>query len=124
MSNPNEQAFRPPILPKKTPDEEIRVFLTCGKKVCFLHPLAWTRRMYRSDAFPEQVEKFSELIRCPWHEHRSVAAKRHGAAVLNIKKTNLLCDFWPHGQLPPITALLRTKRHVQRAMSLSLKRER
>jgi peroxiredoxin len=103
MSNPIEAGVpAPDFTLKNTRDEEIRLSDLRGKKVLLSwHPLAWTGVCTdQMRSLETNFEKFSELNTVPLGMSIDpVACKKAWAAVLNIKKTDLLSDFWPHGQV-------------------------
>lgn len=73
-----------------------------GKKVLLsFHPLAWTDVCAKQmQSLEENYETFQSLNTvCLGLSIDTVPSKKAWAESLNIKKTPLLCDFWPHGEV-------------------------
>ncbi len=73
-----------------------------GKKVLLSwHPLAWTSvctdQMRSLEANYDRFEKANTVALGLSVD--AVPSKEVWAAVLSLKKTSLLCDFWPHGKV-------------------------
>lgn len=72
-----------------------------GKKVLLSwHPLAWTSVCTdQMRALEANYDRFEELNTVPLGMSVDPAAsKKVWAAVLSIRETSLLSDFWPHGK--------------------------
>ncbi len=81
---------------------EIRVLDFPGKRVILsFHPLAWTSICARQmEALEANREAFDALGAVALGiSVDSVPCKRAWAVRLGIKKTRLLADFWPHGEV-------------------------
>jgi len=77
-----------------------------GKKVLLsFHPLAWTDVCAKQmQSLEENYETFKKLNTvCLGLSIDTVPSKKAWALSLNINKTPLLCDFWPHGEVAKIT---------------------
>jgi peroxiredoxin len=73
-----------------------------GKKVLLsFHPLAWTRVCAQQmESLEAKKEVFADLNTIAFGlSVDSVPCKRAWAKSLNIEHTQLLCDFWPHGEV-------------------------
>ncbi len=73
-----------------------------GKKVLLsFHPLAWTDVCAKQmQSLEENYETFKKLNTvCLGLSIDTVPSKKAWALSLNINKTPLLCDFWPHGEV-------------------------
>ncbi len=73
-----------------------------GKKVLLSwHPLAWTSVCTdQMRSLERNKEKFKKLNTVPLGISVDPSASKHAwAAVLSIRETLLLSDFWPHGKV-------------------------
>ncbi|HEX13056.1 MAG TPA: redoxin domain-containing protein [Desulfurella acetivorans] len=73
-----------------------------GKKVLLsFHPLAWTDVCAKQmQSLEENFDIFKQLNTvCLGLSIDTVPSKKAWAKSLNIEKTPLLCDFWPHGEV-------------------------
>ncbi|MGM0651905.1 MAG: redoxin domain-containing protein [Bacillota bacterium] len=90
------------FLLKNHNDQEVSLKDLSGKKVLLsFHPLAWTKvcaEQMRS--LEANHDKFTELNTVPLGISVDPGpCKKAWASELDIKKTSLLCDFWPHGKV-------------------------
>ncbi|OSS41412.1 Alkyl hydroperoxide reductase subunit C-like protein [Desulfurella amilsii] len=73
-----------------------------GSKVLLsFHPLAWTDVCAKQmQSLEDNYEVFKKLNTvCFGLSIDTVPSKKAWAEQLNIAKTQLLCDFWPHGEV-------------------------
>jgi len=73
-----------------------------GKKILLsFHPLAWTSVCAKQmQSLEKNQEKFKEFNTIAVGISIDTApSKQAWAKEIGIKKTRLLCDFWPHGQV-------------------------
>lgn len=73
-----------------------------GKKILLsFHPLAWTDICAKQmQSLEENYDTFKILnTACLGLSIDTVPSKKAWAKSLNIDKTPLLCDFWPHGKV-------------------------
>jgi len=73
-----------------------------GSKVLLsFHPLAWTDVCAKQmQSLEDNYEVFKKLNTvCLGLSIDTVPSKKAWAKSLNIEKTPLLCDFWPHGEV-------------------------
>lgn len=73
-----------------------------GSKVLLsFHPLAWTDVCAKQmQSLEDNYEVFKKLNTvCLGLSIDTVPSKKAWAKSLNIEKTPLLCDFWPHGEI-------------------------
>jgi peroxiredoxin len=73
-----------------------------GSKVLLsFHPLAWTDVCAKQmQSLEDNYEVFKKLNTvCLGLSIDTVPSKKAWASSLNIEKTPLLCDFWPHGEV-------------------------
>lgn len=73
-----------------------------GKKVLLSwHPLAWTGVcLDQMRSLEVNSEKFASLNTVPFGMSVDTGpSKKAWAAAASLKKTSLLCDFWPHGKV-------------------------
>lgn len=81
--------------------QEIRLSKLRGKKILLSwHPLAWTSVCAKQMKTLEKNQKaFAGLNTVALGlSVDTVPSKKAWAAALKIRKTRLLCDFWPHGK--------------------------
>jgi len=73
-----------------------------GRKVLLsFHPLAWTGVCAKQmKSLEENYDRFEELNTVPVGVSVDTVPTKHAwAKELKIKRTRLLCDFWPHGEI-------------------------
>jgi len=73
-----------------------------GKKILLsFHPLAWTKVCAQQmESLEAKKEEFDQLNTIAFGiSVDSVPCKKAWAKSLNIEKTQLLCDFWEHGEV-------------------------
>ncbi len=73
-----------------------------GKKILLsFHPLAWTKVCAQQmESLEEKKEEFDQLNTIAFGiSVDSVPCKKAWAKSLNIEHTQLLCDFWKHGEV-------------------------
>jgi len=91
--------------------QEIRLSMLRGKKILLSwHPLAWTSVCAKQMKTLEKNQKaFAGLNTVALGlSVDTVPSKKAWAAALKIKKTRLLCDFWPHGKAARSLGIFRT----------------
>ncbi|MCX8093192.1 MAG: redoxin domain-containing protein [Candidatus Goldbacteria bacterium] len=82
--------------------EEINIFEIKNKKILLsFHPLAWTSICAKQMKILEKrYDSFLKLNTISFGVSVDTEpSKKEWAKVLKIKKLQLLCDFWPHGEL-------------------------
>ena len=89
-----------------------------GKRVLLsFHPLAWTpvcaEQMQSLEKSAKALDKLNTVA--VGISIDSVPCKAAWANSLEIKKTRLLCDFWPHGALAKYLGILRAEGFSERA---------
>ena len=92
-------------------EESFKLSTLRGKKVLLsFHPLAWTpvceKQMKSLEANQEIFESLNTVA--VGISVDSVPCKKAWAEHIDVKKTRLLCDFWPHGH---VAELLKVFRH-------------
>ncbi|HII98116.1 MAG TPA: redoxin domain-containing protein [Methanoregula sp.] len=81
-------------------DSTFSLLENSGKRVLLsFHPLAWTEYCAAQMTSLEENQNRFEELNCVavGISVDSKPCKREWAKTLRIKKTRLLCDFWPHG---------------------------
>jgi peroxiredoxin len=81
---------------------DVRLDAYKGSKVLLsFHPLAWTDVCAKQmQSLEDNYEVFKKLNTvCLGLSIDTVPSKKAWAKSLNIEKTPLLCDFWPHGEV-------------------------
>lgn len=89
-----------------------------GKKILLsFHPLAWTPVCAQQmKSLEDNVEVFKQLQTIAVGiSIDSVPSKNAWAKTLNIKHTQLLCDFWPHGGVAQQLGIFRDEGFSERA---------
>ncbi|NTU60827.1 MAG: redoxin domain-containing protein [Caldiserica bacterium] len=79
---------------------ELKLSDFLGKKVLLsFHPLAWTGVCSQQmKSLEDNYESFTKLNTVPLgFSIDTVPSKKAWAKSLEIEKTSLVCDFWPHG---------------------------
>jgi len=89
-----------------------------GEKVLLsFHPLAWTsvcaKQMQALEKYKKSLDKLNTVA--VGLSVDSVPCKTAWAKSLRIKKTRLLADFWPHGDVAKSMGLLRKEGFSERA---------
>jgi len=92
--------------------EEFKLSGSRGKKVLLsFHPLAWTdicaRQMQSLEANADTFASLNTVA--VGVSVDSIPSKKAWAESLEIKKTRLLSDFWPHGEVIGLYGLFREK---------------
>lgn len=92
--------------------EEFKLSDSRGKKVLLsFHPLAWTdicaRQMQSLEANADTFASLNTVA--VGVSVDSIPSKKAWAESLEIKKTRLLSDFWPHGEVIGLYGLFREK---------------
>jgi peroxiredoxin len=92
-------------------EESFKLSTFRGKKVLLsFHPLAWTsvceKQMKSLEANQDVFESLNTVA--VGVSVDSVPCKKAWAEHIDIKRTRLLCDFWPHGH---VAELLKVFRH-------------
>lgn len=80
--------------------KELKLSYFIGKKVLLsFHPLAWTGVCSQQmKSLEDNFESFTKLNAIPLgFSIDTVPSKKAWAKSLEIEKTSLVCDFWPHG---------------------------
>jgi len=83
-----------------------------GKRVLLsFHPLAWTSVCAKQmQSLEKNFDEFKKLNTIAVGINiDSIPSKNAWAKTLNIKKTKLLSDFWPHGQVAQMYGVFREK---------------
>ena len=107
-------------------DEEIRLSDLKGKKVLLSwHPLAWTGVCTdQMRSLEVNADKFEQLNTVPLGMSIDpVACKKAWAAVLLVKKVDLLCDFWPHGQVAANYGVFTEQRGLSKRVNIIIDEE-
>lgn len=92
--------------------EEFKLSDSRGKKVLLsFHPLAWTDICARQmESLEANADTFASLNTVAVGVSvDSIPSKKAWAESLEIKKTRLLSDFWPHGEVIGLYGLFREK---------------
>jgi len=92
----------PDFLLKDQSKNEIQLSKLKGKRILLsFHPLAWTgicaKQMKALDRNKDVFDRLNALAFGVSIDH--VPCKYAWAKELNITRTSLLCDFWPHGAM-------------------------
>ena len=92
-------------------EESFKLSTFRGKKVLLsFHPLAWTsvceKQMKSLEANQDVFESLNTVA--VGVSVDSVPCKKAWAEHIDVKRTRLLCDFWPHGH---VAELLKVFRH-------------
>ena len=92
-------------------EESFKLSTLRGKKVLLsFHPLAWTsvceKQMKSLEANQDVFESLNTVA--VGVSVDSVPCKKAWAEHIDVKRTRLLCDFWPHGH---VAELLKVFRH-------------
>ncbi len=94
-------------------NNEVQVSELKGKKVVLsFHPLAWTKVCAEQmKSLEKNVERFKELNTVALGLSVDSVPSKHAWAKkeLNIKDTQLLSDFWPHGEVAKKLGIFREK---------------
>ncbi len=96
-------------------EKEIHLSDYKGKKVLLsFHPLAWTKVCAEQmKALEKNLARFEELNTVALGlSVDTVPSKKAWAKELGIKKTRLLSDFWPHGEVARSYGIFREKEGV------------
>ena len=83
-----------------------------GKRVLLsFHPLAWTGVCAKQmQSLEKNIDEFKKLNTIAVGINiDSIPSKNAWAKALNIKKTRLLSDFWPHGKVAQMYGVFREK---------------
>lgn len=102
----------PDFVLKDQNGEETRLSDSKGKNVLLsFHPLAWTRVCAEQmKSLEANVDAFERLNTAAFGVNvDSVPSKKAWAEHLGIKKTRLLSDFWPHGEVAALYGIFREK---------------
>lgn len=102
----------PDFVLKNQNGEEIQLSDSKGKNVLLsFHPLAWTRVCAEQmKSLEANVDAFERLNTAAFGVNvDSVPSKKAWAEYLDIKKTRLLSDFWPHGEVAALYGIFREK---------------
>ena len=98
--------------------KDFRLAAFRGKRVLLsFHPLAWTPVCAQQMQSLEKNKKALDDLNtvAVGLSIDSVPCKAAWAGSLKIKKTRLLCDFWPHGALAKSLGILRAEGFSERA---------
>lgn len=96
-------------------NKELRLSEFKGKKVLLsFHPLAWTkvcaRQMQSLEKNREVVDRLNTVALGLSVD--TVPSKHAWAKELGIKKTRLLSDFWPHGEVAKLYGIFRAENGI------------
>jgi len=86
-----------------------------GKKILLsFHPLAWTGVCAKQmKSLEDNFKKFNDLNAIAVGiSIDTVPSKKTWAESLDIKKTRLLADFWPHGEIAKAYKIFREKQGI------------
>lgn len=91
-------------------EESFKLSTFRGKKVLLsFHPLAWTsvceKQMKSLEANQDVFESLNTVA--VGVSVDSVPCKKAWAEHIDVKRTRLLCDFWPHGHVAELLKLFR-----------------
>jgi peroxiredoxin len=91
-------------------DKDVKLSDLKGKKVVLsFHPLAWTKVCAEQmESLEKNYSRFEELNTIALGiSVDTVPSKKAWAKQLDIKKTRLLSDFWPHGKVAQMYGIFR-----------------
>jgi peroxiredoxin len=93
-------------------DKKFHLYDYKGKRILLsFHPLAWTLLCAKQmKSLEKNFKRFDKLNAIPVGlSIDSVPSKHAWSKKLNIKKTRLLSDFWPHGEVAKKYGIFREK---------------
>lgn len=93
-------------------EKEFRLSEHKGKRILLsFHPLAWTPVCAKQmKSLEDNKETFDSLNTIAVGlSVDTVPSKKAWAESLGIKRTSLLCDFWPHGKVAKLYGIFREK---------------
>ena len=96
-------------------NKELRLSELKGKKVLLsFHPLAWTKVCARQmQSLEKNREVFDRLNTVALGLSVDTVPSKHAwAKELGIKKTRLLSDFWPHGEVAKLYGIFRAENGI------------
>ncbi len=100
---------------------EIKLADLKGKKILLsFHPLAWTGVCAKQmQSLETSFDKFEKLNTIPLGVSvDTVPSKKAWAEHLEIEKTSLLADFWPHGNLAKILGIFLEEKGISKRVNI------
>ncbi len=107
-------------------NKELRLSEFKGKKVLLsFHPLAWTKVCARQmQSLEKNREVFDRLNTVALGLSVDTVPSKHAwAKELGIKKTRLLSDFWPHGEIAKLYGIFRAENGISERANIIVDEE-